>query len=30
MVEAIRIILVSSGIKNAAVKEGKLADSIQA
>lgn len=29
MVEAIQIILVSSGIKNAAVREGKLADSIQ-
>lgn len=30
MVEAIWTILVSSGIKNAAVKEGKLVDSIQA
>lgn len=29
MVEAIQIILVSWGMKNAAVKEGKLADSIQ-
>lgn len=30
MVEAIRIILVCSGIKNAAVKEAKLANNIQA